>query len=120
VNRRGTLVPARSLVALLERTHPGHSLTRVFVDDALSSSECLVVTNYALVKASLDLQRAHGLAGPRLLARSIAPALHVEWCTPLDHQGAIVSQKESGDDGRDLVERVDDQVMRRLGIERRL
>lgn len=111
-----TFVDAAGLVAVLDRTIPGHQFMGDLWRLEFDSRSTLVTTNYSVVKAALDLQQRHGLAGIADLFRVTLPALRVEWCTRADHDLAVAALMASSDTTHDLVDCVDEQVKERLRI----
>ena len=117
-----TFLAASDLVCLLDRRASEHGLARDLMRIEFEAGSALLTSNYAVLAASLDLQRSYGVAGPRALAEGLLPAMHVAWATRRDHQlgfAALVAGGEHDADGPapDLGLRVDRQVAARVGAE---
>ena len=112
-----TFIGAARLVALLDRDEPDHTFAGHMLQIELDGRVALVTSNYEVVKASLELQRRHGIDGPRQLLEGFVPFLHVEWCTRHDHATAVAAHlaADAGAGAGDLVDAVSAQIMRRTG-----
>jgi hypothetical protein len=115
-----TFFTASALIRLLDRRDPDHHASRGLFSMELECGSALVTTNYAVLLASLELQRHHGVAGPQALAELLLPAMRVEWVTRRDHDLGLAAvlaagQPAHGDSVVDLGVRVDQQVAKRLG-----
>lgn len=109
-------VDTAALIAVLAPATTEQRLVGQLWQFELDAGSVLVTTDYALTRASVQLQRSHGSAGLRLLHEVVAPALHVEWCTRADHDRAVAALLASGPGGPDLFGCVDEQTKRRLKI----
>ena len=110
---------AARLVALLDRDEPEHRDSENMLHIELNAKVALVTSNYDVVKASLELQRRHGVEGSRVLLHRLVPCLHVEWCTRRDHAAAVEAHLAgSGANGgaNDLVDCVAAEIARRVGF----
>jgi hypothetical protein len=116
VSCRLTFVDAAALIAVLAPTTPEHRLVGEQWQLELDAATTLVTTDFALTRASVWLQRSHGVAGLRALHEMAAPALHVEWCTSAAYDRAVAALLASGGRGADLFDALDEQVRRRLRI----
>jgi hypothetical protein len=110
-----SFINAARLVRLLDRDEPEHALTGYLLQIELDAGTALVTSNYEVVKASLELQRRHGVDGPRRLLHGFVPFLHVEWCTRLDHALAVEVHLTADPDSGDLVDAVSAAIVRRIG-----
>ncbi len=120
MSARLTFVDAAALVAILAPATPEDRLVGQQWQFELDATTTLVTTDYALTRASVELQAGHGPAGLRALHELVAPALHVEWCTRPDYERAVAALLASGGRGADLFDAVDEQVRRRLKIRHEL
>ena len=111
-----TFVDAAALVAVLDRTAPGHfymgELWRLEID----SRSTLVTTDSTVLKVALELQAEHGLAAVERFFSDVVPALRVERCRSEDMDVAVASLLASGDPSRDLVSHIEERVKRRLRV----
>ena len=83
----------------------------------IDAGATLVTRNYSVLKASLELHRRHGSAALATLVTITLPAMHVEWCTRADHDTAVAALLAADHPRLDLVDRVDEQIRRRLRID---
>ena len=104
------------MVALLDRDEPEHKDSENMLRIELDAGAVLLTSNYDVVKASLELQRRHGIMGPRLLLHDLVPCLHVEWCLRRDHLAAVEAHLAGANDAKDLVDCVAAEIMRRVGV----
>lgn len=111
-----TFVDAGALVAVLDRTAPGHfymgELWRLEID----SRSTLVTTDSTVLKVALELQAEHGLAAVERFFSDVVPALRIERCRREDMDVAVASLLASGDRRRDLVSHIEEQVKHRLRV----
>ncbi len=114
--RQLTFVDAAGIVAVLDRTSPGHQVVAGVWRLELEAGSVLVSTDYTIVQAALLLQERHGLAGVEHLFREVVPALRVERCTQADVDVAVAALLSSADAGRDLVHHVEQRVRQRLRV----
>jgi hypothetical protein len=110
-------VKAAALSAILDRDDPGYALLSHLWRFEMDVGSTLVTTNYAVLRASNELQRRHGATGLRALHESLLPALRVEWCTRADHEQAVAVILAAHDERHDLIDRIEEQVRRRLRID---
>lgn len=114
--RQLTFVDAAALVAVLDRTAPGHfymgELWRLEID----SRSTLVTTDSTVLKVALELQAEHGLAAVERFFSDVVPALRVERCRSADMDVAVTSLLASGNPSRDLVSHIEERVKRRLRV----
>jgi len=115
-----TFVDAADLIAVLDRTAPDHALAGHLWQFQFDIGGALLTTDYALVKATLELHRRYGVAGLRDLLEEILPALCVEYCTEADLATGATALLSANDSAGDLVDRVDESVRRRLRVSSRL
>jgi len=115
-----TFVTAADLVAVLDRTDPGHRLAGDLWQLEFDAGATLVTTDHSLLKASVELQKRYGPTGVIDLLEIFLPALRLECCARADLDLAIAALLASSDGSRDLIDRVDDQVRRRLRVARGL
>ncbi len=109
-------VDAARLVTLLDRDEPDHTLNEHMLRVELQAGIGLVTSNYEIVKASLELQRRHGVDGPRQLLHGFVPFLRVEWCTRHDHATAAEVLLAGGAGAGDLVDCASAAIRRRIGV----
>jgi predicted nucleic acid-binding protein len=110
-----SFIDAARLVTLLDRGEPDHSRTGYLLRIELDGGAALVTSNYEVVKASLELQRRHGIDGPRRLLHEFVPFLHLEWCTRRDHATAVEVHLAADAGPGDLVDCVSAEIMRGTG-----
>jgi predicted nucleic acid-binding protein len=111
-------IDAAHLIALLDRDEPEHGFTESLLRIELNAGAALVSSNYEVIKASLELQRRHGIEGSRQLLHGLVPFLHVEWCTRRDHLTAVEVHLADASGAKDLVDCVTAGIARRLGAGR--
>ena len=111
-----SFIDAARLVALLDRGEPEHTFVGHMLRIELDAGSELVTSNYEVVKASLELQRRHGIDGPRRLLHGFLPYLHLEWCTRRDHTTAVEVHLTADTGSTDLVDCVSAEIMRRTGV----
>lgn len=109
-------IDATRMVALLDRDEPEHGMSENMLRIELNAEAALVTSNYDVVKASLELQRRHGIEGPRRLLHELVPCLHVEWCLRRDHVAAVEAHLAGASGAKDLVDCVAAEIMRRVGV----
>jgi predicted nucleic acid-binding protein len=112
-----TFIDAAGLITLLDRNEPDHDLNGNLLRIQLNGGVALVTSNYEVVKAALELQRRHGIDGPRQLLRGFVPFLHVEWCSRRDHATAVAAHLAGNGDAGDLVDVTSAEIMRRTGAQ---
>jgi hypothetical protein len=115
-----TFVDAADLIAVLDRTAPDHALAGHLWQFQFDIGGTFLTTDYAVVKATLELHRRYGVAGVRDLLEQVVPALRVEYCTEADLAMGAAALLSAGDDDGDLVDGVDEGVRRRLRVSSRL
>ena len=115
-SRHLVFVDSVALIAVLDRTTPGHHLTGELWRFELDSHSTLVTTECTVLKTALELQKRHGLFGVDQLFRVVMPALRVERCTDVDVEVAVASLLAARDPQRDLVAHLEDRVKRRLRV----
>jgi len=113
---RMTFVDAAALVAILAPVIPEDRLVGQEWQSELDAGATLVTTYHSLTKASVELQRSHGMAGLTVLHEVLAPALRVERCTVSDYERAVAALLATEGRGDDLLAGIDRQVRRRLRI----
>jgi hypothetical protein len=111
-----TFVDAAALIAVLDRSVDDHHFIGELWRMEIDSGSTLITTESSVLKAALDLQARHGLAGIEALFRIVVPALRVEKCSRVDTDLAVAALLASGDAGRDLVQRVEERVKLRLRV----
>ncbi len=115
-----TFVDAGTLVAVLDREADAHRLAAALWQLEFDAGSALLTTDWSLLKAGLAIQARHGVHALAPLLTVVAPALHVEWCSPPDFELAVAAHLAAPADTVDLVDRLEAQVMRRLGVVHRL
>lgn len=108
-------ISAPDMVAWLDRDDPQHTMTGFRLRIEVDAEATLLTSNYEIAKAALELQRRHGIEGPRVLLREFVPFLHIEWCTQRDHETAVEVLLAGEADPGDLVTCVSAEIMRRTG-----
>ncbi len=109
-----SFIDAARLVTLLDRGEPDHDFAGQLLRIEIDAGCALVTSNYEVVKASLELQRRHGVEGPRKLLHEFVPFLHVEWCTRRDHDTGVEVHLAGDADSGDLVDCVSAEIVRRI------
>jgi predicted nucleic acid-binding protein len=119
MSRVAAYLDSDRLVTLLDQDEEGHRSAVFSIRLELDAGSPLMTSNYAVVKAALELQRRHGVEGARRLLEELVPFMHVEWCTRTDHRAAVaallVQGRASDKCHPDLVDCLAQQVMRRTG-----
>jgi len=118
--RQVVFVDRAGLLAVLDRDEPGHLMARVLWEMECDEASGLVTTNYAALLAAVEIQARHGLEGVRILCERVLPAMHVEWCLPIDHALATAALLAQDGDRGDLGRHADETVRFRLRIARTL
>jgi hypothetical protein len=109
-------VGAAALVAVLDREVPEHFLAGETWRLELEEGSALVTTECSLIKAALEVQRKHGIAGVDPLLRVMRPVVRVERVTDVDIDVALAANLASGDTKRDIVDHLEHHLKQRLAI----